>query len=272
MQYDFQVTAGGAQRIEATGRFFKYISGIGRVRVTTSKGRVIDLIPGQGVWGEEFTGLSVKDLSGAGNVGVILAGDFDFRDDTMYAGEGTFKTNSDYSTITEGGNCYVGGTRLGAGVGAGYMVFGGLANPASAVSTAYVEQLNVAVINAAGAIIASEVNICIAQWEGDPDLVNFPWFGSLKKPLNKKPGGPVAGAGFGWANIVKSGAETSLQAITRILGADVGASVLTIPTMTGALRVEVPLPQPLAVPPGYALFFLAKDGEDCWPFLNMREA
>jgi hypothetical protein len=82
MQYDITLGAYGVQRIEVAGRFFKYI-GVGKIRVTTSKGGSIDLQSGQGVWGEEFNGLTVQDRSGSPNSGVLLAGSYDFRDDTI---------------------------------------------------------------------------------------------------------------------------------------------------------------------------------------------
>jgi hypothetical protein len=83
MQYDLNLAPGAAQRIEASGRFFKYVSGQGKIRVTTSSGGQIDLMPGQGVWGVDFNGLSVQDRTGTGNVGVLVAGAFEFRDDTV---------------------------------------------------------------------------------------------------------------------------------------------------------------------------------------------
>jgi hypothetical protein len=83
MQYDLNLGAYGSQRLEVNGRFFKYVSGTGKIRVTTNKGAVIDLAVGQGVWGEEFSALTVQDKSGAANQGVLLAGSYDFRDDSV---------------------------------------------------------------------------------------------------------------------------------------------------------------------------------------------
>jgi hypothetical protein len=83
MQYDLNMVPNGSQRVEVSGRFFKYTSGAGKIRVTTNKGAVIDLTVGQGVWGEEYSSLVVQDRSGAGIVGTILAGNYDFRDDTV---------------------------------------------------------------------------------------------------------------------------------------------------------------------------------------------
>lgn len=83
MQYDFNLPAGGAYQIDVKGRFFKYRSGTGAIRVRASKGGYVDLLPGQGVWSLDYDSLTVQDRSGAQNVGVIVAGDFDFRDDRI---------------------------------------------------------------------------------------------------------------------------------------------------------------------------------------------
>lgn len=83
MQYDFGMAANSSQRIEVAGSFFKYKSGSGPIRVLTSVGGYIDLVPGQGVSGLSFSGLSIKDMSGAPNVGIIVAGKFEFTDDTI---------------------------------------------------------------------------------------------------------------------------------------------------------------------------------------------
>jgi len=83
MQYDFNLLAGQSQNIDVKGRFFKYKSGTGMIRVRTSLGGAVDLLPGQGVEDVEFTGLTVSDRSGANNVGSILAGAFKYTDDRI---------------------------------------------------------------------------------------------------------------------------------------------------------------------------------------------
>lgn len=83
MQHDFTLAANGSQQIDVSGRFFKYVSGTGKIRVRTSDGGVIDVLPGQGVDNVQYTYLTVQDRTGAANVGVILAGDFDFRDERI---------------------------------------------------------------------------------------------------------------------------------------------------------------------------------------------
>lgn len=83
MQYDFNLVANAGMSIDVKGRFFKYKNGAGLIRVRTSKGGFVDLLPGQGVWNTDFTSLTISDRSGLPNAGVILAGDFDFHDDRI---------------------------------------------------------------------------------------------------------------------------------------------------------------------------------------------
>lgn len=83
MQYDFNLPANGGQVIDVKGRFVKYRSGTGPIRVRLSKGGYADLMPGQGIFETAFDSLTVNDRTGAQNIGVILAGDFDFRDDRI---------------------------------------------------------------------------------------------------------------------------------------------------------------------------------------------
>jgi hypothetical protein len=83
MQYDFNLTANAATVLGVKGKFFKYKSGLGAVRVRNNKGGYIDLLPGQGVWGLDYSELTITDISGANNYGVMIAGDFDFHDDRI---------------------------------------------------------------------------------------------------------------------------------------------------------------------------------------------
>lgn len=83
MQYDFTLAPNGAQVLEVSGSYFTYKNGTGPIRVTSSGGAVVDLLPGQGMSAVKFDRLTVKDLSGAGNVGAILAGDGAWRDERI---------------------------------------------------------------------------------------------------------------------------------------------------------------------------------------------
>lgn len=69
--------------MDVKGRFFKYRSGTGLIRVRASNGGYVDLLPGQGVWNLNYDSLNVQDRSGAQNAGVLIAGDFDFHDDRI---------------------------------------------------------------------------------------------------------------------------------------------------------------------------------------------
>jgi len=111
MQYDFALAANGGQQIDVKGKFFKYISGIGRIRVRINKGGYVDLLPGQGVWNVDFETLNVSDRSGAVNAGTILAGDFDFHDDRItgtvdVVDGGKYRTKAQiaYSSSVRAGN------------------------------------------------------------------------------------------------------------------------------------------------------------------------
>jgi hypothetical protein len=105
MQYDFNLAPNTGQQIDVAGKFFKYKSGNGVIRVRTSKGGVVDLLPGQGVWNTEFTSLTITDKSGLQNAGVILAGAFDFHDDRI---SGTVEVISAEKNRVMAGNCYSG--------------------------------------------------------------------------------------------------------------------------------------------------------------------
>jgi hypothetical protein len=84
MQYDFSTTAGGAQQLDVVGSYIKYKEGLGQIRVRTNGGAVVDLTPGQSVrLPTQFTSLSVTDRSGSSNAGILLAGSFEFQDDSI---------------------------------------------------------------------------------------------------------------------------------------------------------------------------------------------
>lgn len=89
MQYDFNLEANGSQFIDVKGRFFKYKNGTGKIRVRNSTGGYIDLLPGQGVNGLNYSSLSITDLTGAQNTGYLLAGDYEFSDSTVTISSGT---------------------------------------------------------------------------------------------------------------------------------------------------------------------------------------
>lgn len=83
MQYDFNLAANGGMTLDVAGKFFKYKSGTGAIRVRASGGGYVDLLPGQGVWNVQFSSLQILDTSGGANKGVLLAGNFDFHDDRI---------------------------------------------------------------------------------------------------------------------------------------------------------------------------------------------
>lgn len=82
--YDFTLTAGGSQRIEADANFYKILTATGDVSITRNGGSTVKpMRAGRGERNVEFLSLTIKDLSGAPNSGTILVGDSDFIDDTI---------------------------------------------------------------------------------------------------------------------------------------------------------------------------------------------
>lgn len=115
MQFDFTMAGYGSQNIETAGRFVKYVNGTGKIRVRFDKGGYIDLLPGQGCTGLDFSRLTIEDRSGAGNVGVLLAGAFMFQDDRIsgtvdVVDGGRLRTLSGQSFLVAGGCLAYAGT------------------------------------------------------------------------------------------------------------------------------------------------------------------
>ncbi len=82
--YDFTLTAGGSQAIQADANFYKILTATGDVSITRNGGSTVKpLRAGRGERNVDFLTLTIKDLSGAPNSGTILVGDSDFIDDTI---------------------------------------------------------------------------------------------------------------------------------------------------------------------------------------------
>lgn len=111
MQFDFNLQANGSQNIDVAGQFVKYKSGTGVIRVRMTSGGYVDLLPGQGVWAVNFSGLTVEDRTGSKNVGVVLAGAFDFRDDRI---TGTVEVVDGGYARTLAGKAFMGAASHGA--------------------------------------------------------------------------------------------------------------------------------------------------------------
>ncbi|MGK5073243.1 hypothetical protein [Janthinobacterium sp. ZB1P44] len=136
MQYDFNLPPNGGQVIDVKGRFVKYRSGNSSIRVRMSNGGYVDLLPGQGVWGVDYAGLTVQDRSGANNAGSIIAGDFDFRDDRI---TGTVDVVDGGKARVITGRAFSGAVAITPNAGQ----FGTLSlfNPAASPSRVMIEQL-----------------------------------------------------------------------------------------------------------------------------------
>lgn len=124
MQFDFNLSANGGMNIETAGRFVKYVRGTGKIRVRFDKGGYIDLLPGQGCTGLDFSRLTVEDRSGALNAGVLLAGAFMFQDDRI---SGTVDVVDGGRTRTLAGQAFYGSVGIASAAGNNGHV--GLLNP-----------------------------------------------------------------------------------------------------------------------------------------------
>ena len=82
--YDFALAANASQVILAEGEYFKIFSSTGTVEVTRSDGAKYGPISaGQGARNKHFDRLTIRDKSGAANMGFIIVSDADFVDDQL---------------------------------------------------------------------------------------------------------------------------------------------------------------------------------------------
>ncbi|WP_373986993.1 hypothetical protein [Duganella sp. BuS-21] len=221
MQYDFSIPAGGGVDIQATGSYIKYLSGLGKIRVRVSSGGYIDLIPGQGIRvSKEFGSLNVSDRSGNANLGIVLAGPFEFSDDTIN-GVVSIVDGGKNSTLSK--NCFLGYTP--SANTAGSFNFCALINPTDSQKNVIVESVAYSVV-AAGPV--------------QMYLVGF------NAALNVRAQNKYAAVGGGVASLAKIEANG---------GADL--ALLGTPFRRDYVAANMPRDfkpaEPLIVPPGMAL-------------------
>jgi hypothetical protein len=222
MQYDFAVGANGGQRIEVSGRFFKYASGAGKIRVTTSRGGYVDLVPGQGIFGGEFSGLSITDRSGVANSGVILAGDFDFRDERI---PGTVLTADGSSGLTMTQQCFVGSQAASIGTDSNFAI---LTNAAGSGVNVVVTRLGYCGVSGQG--------LGLYQKAGHVAVVSP----NTVQARNKKIGGPMS--------LAKLSNESLNGAALTALGVP-----LVQQYIEGGKYFVIEFKENIVVPPGFAL-------------------
>lgn len=218
MQYDFALTPLGGQIINAKGRFFKYRTGTGLIRVKLTDGAVIDLLPGQGVSNRNFESIEIVDKSGIANTGTILAGDFDFRDERI---SGTVDVVDGGKSRTLANSAFMVNI-LATGV-AGQNSHAQLFNPAASGKNVIVEAVTV----------SSDTAGFIYMFRHTVQLPTFEAAGQSKK--------------LGGANSAASGYRTlnvgSVAVVASLLGEYVGPN--TPFTYTPK--------EPIIIPPGYGL-------------------
>lgn len=221
MQYDFNVAANQSQVLDVKGRFFKYKSGTGMIRVRATSGGYVDLLPGQGVWNTEFSSLTVTDRTGLQNAGVLLAGDFDFHDDRI---TGTVDVVDGGRTRTLAGTAFAGAFATTPTAGQ-YTVIG-LWNPPGSGKNAYIEQIIVS------ANVAGEFGIVV----NNAQVVN-------------NVGGP------GNPNAKRAGAAASVCQYTRASQAAGGTPGQLLLDSYSIANQAFPFRfiEPIMLPPGYGL-------------------
>lgn len=138
MQFDFQVPQNGGMDISALGRYVKYKTGLGAIRVRASSGGYIDLTPGQSIrLAKEFQSINVQDRSGSSNQGVLVIGDVDFQDDSI-VGSVSIIDGGVNSTLAN--KCFL-GLRAGSIATAGKWYATYLSNPAASGKNVIVESI-----------------------------------------------------------------------------------------------------------------------------------
>lgn len=83
--YDFSISANGSTQIHAMGSAVRVRSCTGQLRISVDGGSGVKLNAGQGFHldGGSFRELTVRDVSGAPNAGVIFVGDGSYDDQTF---------------------------------------------------------------------------------------------------------------------------------------------------------------------------------------------
>jgi hypothetical protein len=239
MQYDFNLSANGGQRIEIQGRFFKYKSGSGLIRISTSKGEVVDLLPGQGVYGIQFNALTISDRSGQPNIGVILAGEFDFRDEQI---PNTVKTVDCGKDFTLANQAFIGSDEYPTGSTSGNLQGISLMNPTASGKNAVLKAFN--------------FNLTTGP---DIQLVGGDIANQGKLSINKHAASKLIG---GAASACGCGVEQMATGALATYAASGGVLMYT-KSVTGDLR-RVELKEPIVLKPGKSvILFFNKTIDGC---------
>lgn len=81
--YDFTTSANGTMVVFAAGSYFRILSSTGAIQVGGEFGQIGPLLAGQGLRNKQFSSITIKDLTGNANKGIIIVGDQDFVDDRI---------------------------------------------------------------------------------------------------------------------------------------------------------------------------------------------
>lgn len=220
MQYDFSLVVSGGQDIAAVGSYIKYKSGLGAIRVRMSSGGYVDLTPGQGIrMSKPFAGFNITNMSGVANAGIILAGDYEFQDDSIN-GAVSIIDGGKQSTLAQ--NCFIGTCDSGALAGTyNYVTLG---NDASSGKNVIIESFVISTPASNQAVYVTSTNAAV---------------GATVNAFNKAGNlAPVAAAMMGPGNIA------NIALIGSIL-----MKVWMAPSMPKVFK----LAEPIIIPPGRSM-------------------
>lgn len=95
--YDFTLAANGSQQLPVSGSVVRVRSSSGTLRVSIDGGPGVRLSAGQGFRlspGQTFRDVTIRDVSGAANTGVLFIGDAGYEDTTFSGNSTIIKDNS----------------------------------------------------------------------------------------------------------------------------------------------------------------------------------
>lgn len=215
--YDFSLTAGQSKEILAEGSYYRILTSTGAVEVRRDGGSMLGPIyAGQGERAE-FKRLQLRDLSGAGNVGLVIIADDSFIDDRI-TGEVSVIDGGKSRTLA--GQAFFGYAN-GTAAAANYM-HAQLWNPAGSGKNVIVKSIGVSCATAQAVQIRTLASAMTL---------------SGGNAANKRAGGP------------SSSAEVRNQVNATILGTTPLATIL----VTANTMFSLTFAEPVVLVPGYGL-------------------
>lgn len=112
--YDFTLTANGSQQFAVTGSQVYLRSSTGRIKVIIDGGPIVTLNQNQGfsLSKYQFRDVTIKDLTGAANSGVIFLGDAQYRDQNFTGAINVLNVAGVHTNSEQAVSAGAGGTQL----------------------------------------------------------------------------------------------------------------------------------------------------------------